>query len=102
MGQVRECHNMKYTTMRAELREKHLDFKVNLTNVIVDDLGVYSKGLREQVTTLLVKNATRRMLVNVRQNTILLHDINQANGMYYNLFISLIFFCLVFNLELTW
>ena len=83
---------MKYTAMRAELGEKHLDFKVNLTNVIVDVLEVYSKGLREQVTTLLVKNATRRMLANVRQNTILLHDINQANGMYYNLFISLIFF----------
>ena len=93
---------MKYTAMRAELREKHPEFKVNLTNVIVDVLGVYSKGLGGQVTTLIVKNATRRMLANLRQNTILLHDINQTNGMYYNLFISLIFFCLVFNLEFTW
>lgn len=83
---------MKYTAMRAELREKHPDFKVNLTNFIVDVLGVYSKGLRGRVTTLIVKNATRRMLANVRQNTILLHDINQTNGMYYNPFSSLIFF----------
>ena len=43
---------MKYTAMRAELREKHPDFKVNRTNVIVDVLGVYPKGLRGQVTTL--------------------------------------------------
>ena len=42
---------MKYTAMTAKLREKHPDFEVNLTNVIVDVLGVYSKGLREQVTT---------------------------------------------------
>lgn len=88
---------MKYTAMRAELREKRPDFKVNLTKVIVDVLGVYNKGLRGQVTILIVKNATRRMLANVRHNTILLHDINQANGMYYNLFISLFF--LLFSIQ---
>lgn len=88
---------MKYTAMRAELREKRPDFKVNLTKVIVDVLGVYNKGLRGQVTILIVKNATRRMLANVRHNTILLHDINQANGMYYNLFISL--FLLLFSIQ---
>lgn len=60
IGQIRECNNMKYTAMRAELREKHPDFKANLTNVIVDVLGVYIKGLREQVTTLLVKKCYKK------------------------------------------
>ena len=46
---------MKNTTVRVELRERHPDFKINQTNIIVDVLGEYSKGLREQLTTPLRK-----------------------------------------------
>lgn len=47
---------MKNTTVRVELRERHpADFKINQTNIIVDVLGEYSKGLREQLTTPLRK-----------------------------------------------
>ena len=49
------CKTMKNTTVRVELRERHPDFKINQTNIIVDVLGEYSKGLREQLTTPLRK-----------------------------------------------
>ena len=54
---------MKYTTVRVELRVRHPDFKINQTNIIVDVLGEYSKGLREQLTTLPRETATRGVLV---------------------------------------
>ena len=53
---------MKYTIVRVELSERDPDFKINQTNIIVDVLEEYSKGLREQLTTLLRKAATRRVL----------------------------------------
>lgn len=53
---------MKYTIVRVELSERNPDFKINQTNIIVDVLEEYSKGLREQLTTLLRKAATRRVL----------------------------------------
>ena len=53
---------MKYTIVRVELIERNPDFKINQTNIIVDVLEEYSKGLREQLTTLLRKAATRRVL----------------------------------------
>lgn len=56
------CKTMKYTIVRVELSERNPDFKINQTNIIVDVLEEYSKGLREQLTTLLRKAATRRVL----------------------------------------
>ena len=53
---------IKYTTVRVGLRERHPDFKINQTNVFVDVLVGYSKGLREQLTTVLGKTAARRVL----------------------------------------
>ena len=53
---------MKYTSVRVELSVRHPDFKINQTNTILDVLGEYSKGLREQLTTLLRETATRRVL----------------------------------------
>ena len=53
---------MKYTIVRVELSERDPDFKINQTNIIVDVLEEYNKGLREQLTTLLRKAATRRVL----------------------------------------
>ena len=56
---------MKYTIVRVELSERNPDFKINQTDIIVDVLETpeeYSKGLREQLTTLLRKAATRRVL----------------------------------------
>ena len=42
---------MKYTTVRAELSKRHPD----LNNVIVDVLGGYSNGLRDQLITVIRK-----------------------------------------------
>ena len=53
---------MKYTSVRVGRRERHPDFKINQTNVFVAVLGGYSKGLRVQLTTVLGKTATRRVL----------------------------------------
>ena len=50
------------TTVRVELRERHPDFKINQSDVIVDVLGGY-KGLGEKLTTVLRKTATIRSRV---------------------------------------
>ena len=42
---------MKYTTVKAELSKRHPD----LNNVIVDVLGGYSNGLRDQLITVIRK-----------------------------------------------
>ena len=71
---------MKYTTVRAELGKRHPD----LNNVIVDVLGGYTNGLRDQLITV-IKAATRRVLRTCQRISccMLLEDNKASGGMNY-------------------
>ena len=64
----------KYTTVREELKERYPGYKVRQTNIVVDILGGFDRGLMDELNKIIGKVAAKRALETMQQ-TILLHAI---------------------------
>ena len=69
-----ERKTMKYTTVREELKERYPGYKVRQTNIVVDILGGFDRGLMDELSKIIGKVAAKRALETM-QKAILLHAI---------------------------
>ena len=57
-----ERKTMKYTTVREELKERYPGYKVRQTNIVVDILGGFDRGLMDELSKIIGKVAAKRAL----------------------------------------
>ena len=73
-AETNERKTRKYTTVREELKERCPGYEVRQTNIMVDILGVFDRGLMDELSKIIGKVAAKRAL-ETTQKTILLHAI---------------------------
>ena len=69
-----ERKTRKYTTVRKELKERYPRYEVRQTNIVVDILRGFNRGLMDELSKIINKVAVKRALETM-QKTILLHAI---------------------------
>ena len=69
-----ERKTRKYTTVREELEERYPGYEVRQTNIVVDILGGFDRGLMDVLSKIIGKVAAKRALESM-QKTILLRAI---------------------------
>ena len=69
-----ERKTRKYTTVREELKERYPGYEVRQTNIVVDILGGFDRGLMDELSKIIGRVAAKRALESM-QKTILLHAI---------------------------
>ena len=69
-----ERKTRKYKTVREELKERNPGYEVRQTNIVVDILGGFDRGLMDELNKIIGKVAVKRALETM-QKTILLHAI---------------------------
>ena len=73
-AETNERKTRKYTTVREELKERCPGYEVRQTNNVVDILGVFDRGLMDELSKIIGKVAAKRAL-ETTQKTILLQAI---------------------------
>ena len=69
-----ERKTRKYTAAREELKVRYPGYEVRQTNVVVDILGGFDRGLMDELSKIIGKVAAKRALETM-QKTIVLHAI---------------------------
>ena len=60
--QKKEEKTLKYAQLRMELKRQHPGLEIKQVNIVIDVLGGYSKGLRDNMRSLVVEGRGRHML----------------------------------------
>ena len=76
-----ERKTRKYTTVREELKERHPEYEVRQTNIVIDILGGFDRGLMDELNNIISKVAAKQAL-EAMQKTILLHAIQARRKQY--------------------